>query len=244
MKKKNIKVTSSAKSRSGHIHHNPVQKVVKDLLNAVLLVVFLSSIALMYFSYTYIETYVSGPSMMPTLNANYNEEPDNMDTVYINRFKEGERGDIIVSRLAEDNKYVIKRLIAVGGDSLRIELNAESTNPAEDYLSIYVNDELVQENYDIYTDYETGISQTLLNWEAYRLLDLEKPVNERLFDGFTLNIPEGHVFYLGDNRDNSTDCSSYGPVSEDHVVGKVDIVVEYGSSLQEYFWDEILELVD
>lgn len=42
-----------------------------------------------------------------------------------------------------------------------------------------------------------------------------------LRDGLEITIPENHVFAMGDNRSQSSDCREFGPVPMDDVVGKV-----------------------
>jgi signal peptidase I len=131
-------------------------------------------------------TIVNGQSMYPTL--------DNNDYLIINRmaYKVGEpqRGDIIVfsTDLKQDNgktKDLVKRIIAVEGDHLRIEDS-----------KVYVNDELLDEPY-IYDNYTDGYEDVI--------------------------IPEGMLFAMGDNRENSKDSrsSDVGLISEDEVMGKV-----------------------
>lgn len=131
-------------------------------------------------------TIVNGQSMYPTL--------DNSDYLIINRMAyklgEPERGDIIVfsTNLKQsngENKDLVKRVIAVEGDHLKIEDS-----------KVYVNGELIDEPY-IHDNYTEGYED--------------------------ITIPEGMMFTMGDNRENSKDSrmDDVGLVSEDDVMGKV-----------------------
>jgi signal peptidase I len=158
-----------------------VKVIVVAVVIAVLLKTFVMTLAR-----------VDGRSMEPTLH--------HADRMYINKlFYKPERGDVVIIKSKRTNeKFWIKRVIAVEGDTLFIDF----TNG-----DVYVNDEIIDEPY---------IKEPTLSFGNY--------VNRLLSNGeFTrqnpLTIPEGEVFVMGDNRNNSSDSRAIGPVAVEDVEG-------------------------
>ena len=133
---------------------------------------------------------VYGTSMLPTFHEG--------NIVLVDKvfYKHGEpkRDDIVVVdyKDADQNEtYIIKRVIAVGGDHLEIKDN-----------HVYLNGELLEEDY---------INGTMIN-------------NEDM----SIDIPEGKIFVMGDNRNNSLDSRRLGYFDFDEdVVGKVFFTVPF-----------------
>ena len=103
-----------------------------------------------------------------------------------------DRGDIVVFWFPDDpDKSYIKRVIGLPGD--RFEVRNDH---------VYINDiELVEPYLDAGTLTDCGIPT---DWCG------RGPIE----------IPEGSVMALGDNRNNSDDSRSFGPVPIDNIIGK------------------------
>lgn len=147
-------------------------------------------VVLVVFTFFFRQTVVDGDSMQNTLQ--------NGERLLItNCFYTPERGDIIVFQTKETGRSypLVKRIIAVGGDVVRIET-----------YGVYVNGKLLNEPYVyksnphyVYTDSFTG---------QFRV-------------GESYTVPEGEVFVLGDHRDDSADSRTFGFVSENAILGHV-----------------------
>jgi signal peptidase I len=114
--------------------------------------------------------------------------------------KKPKRGDIVVFKYPKDpSKDFIKRVIAVGGDTIMIRDKR-----------VYVNDELQKEDFAVYTD-----SRILPSSGVYGTTrDNLAPVK----------VPEGKLFVMGDNRDESNDSRFWQFADVSAVKGKAFII--------------------
>jgi signal peptidase I len=142
-------------------------------------------------------------------------------------FSEPERGDIVVFKKTEDGKTdFIKRLIGLPGDRVQMKAGV-----------LYINDEAVKkELVDEFLDndprnYFPPVSiqrfrETLPNGVAHMTLD---EIQDHDYDDTAVYVvPEGHYFFMGDNRDNSADSRVIGGgvdfVPADYLIGRAEII--------------------
>ncbi|HEX7079020.1 MAG TPA: signal peptidase I [Candidatus Eisenbacteria bacterium] len=107
--------------------------------------------------------------------------------------REPKPGDIIVFRYPEDpSRDFIKRCVAVAGQQVEIRDKV-----------LYVDGKAREEPYAVHKDPRV----------------LPRETNQR--DNFgPLVVPRGHIFMMGDNRDNSHDSRFWGALPRDLVKGK------------------------
>ena len=193
-------------------------------------------------------------SMIPTLEVG--------DHIFVNKFIYGlripltnwwlaqwstpERGDVIVFKYPQDpSKDYIKRVVAVAGDTVRVEgrdvfVNGERLERASPQPYTYIRegeDERTSEfGPDIVRAAQAFPEKSQGTQSEYTVI-YEAPEHRRewpdrdslsglrcvpshpLRDGYC-KVEDRYVFVMGDNRDNSSDSRSWGGVPLDSVKGK------------------------
>ena len=178
----------------------PLHSISKVLRDWILVVALALGAALLVRVYVLQQFYISGPSMETTLLGN--------NRVLVNklsyRLHSIRRGDVVVfdrvttsdGSVAHDD--LIKRVIALSRDTIEIK-----------DCKVFVNNNLVDEPYLNKEDVAQKNAA-----DRCRVSDLAKQT-----------IPEDKIFVMGDNRPESFDSRSFGPISESLVVGRAFAIV-------------------
>lgn len=133
---------------------------------------------------------VSGPSMNYTLY-------DGQKLIISSMFYTAQRGDIVVIDTDKFGEPIIKRIIALEGDTVVIDFEnwVTTVTTKEGEVIEYKNEEYVNRE-------EGGVM-------GYS--DLSR---------YPLTVGEGEIFVMGDNRKHSTDSRSKGCFKESEIIGK------------------------
>jgi signal peptidase I len=191
-------------------------------------------------------------SMLPTLEVG--------DHIFVNKFVYGlripwthfkfaelrkpRRGEVIVFIYPQDeSKDFIKRIVAVGGDTVAVERNV-----------VIINGKPVKRRQlpgpCVYPDIEEGSDR----WEPrsctayeeeqdgirYRVI---QDLHAHIRDLKPQKVPEGQVFVMGDNRDNSHDSRFWGTVPGVNIKGKAMIIWWSSGDPDGIRWRRFFDLV-
>jgi len=109
------------------------------------------------------------------------------------------RQDIVVFKWPNDlAKDFVKRVIGLPGEKIEIKNK-----------QVFVNDKTLDEKYKVHND-----SQIISKNDYYHY-------DDTIRDNFgPVNVPAGHIFVMGDNRDNSADSRYWGFLPLTYVKGR------------------------
>jgi signal peptidase I len=125
-------------------------------------------------------------------------------------YREPKRGDVIVFKYPNDpDMAYVKRLIGLPGDT--VEMIGRT---------VFINGEKLNENYNVKDDEDGNIIDNVVNDPQKKYtLQYFNPKSDNLHWG-PYEVPEGHYFAMGDNRDNSLDSRYWNFIPRDYMLGK------------------------
>jgi signal peptidase I len=147
--------------------------------------------------------------------------------IYLVKREGPKRGDIVVFVYPKDESlYYIKRVVGLPGDKIttngkELMVNGQPV-PKEEITSDEKTQIVAKLDAEIYRDpilYQEKLDQ------GKHLMMLDQMMDPPFGEGeSTWEVPEGHYFVMGDNRDHSNDSRAWGFVPFDNVRGRAFVV--------------------
>lgn len=188
----------------------PKKGFIRKLVEWIITILAALIIALFIISNIITLTQIKEQSMEPTLSEN--ERVIVFKLGYM--FKEPEAGDIVILNRSMEEKGIIKNMLSEGKDII-------------DNIKYRFTGEIEKNNL---VKRVIGVEGDVINIEDGKLYINNSLQDEDYITGFTpakneynypLELPEGKIFVLGDNRENSLDSRDFGLINIESIKGRV-----------------------
>jgi signal peptidase I len=152
-----------------------------------------------------------------------------------------ERGDVVTFPSPEDERLLVKRIIAGPGDTVALDHNQLIVNEQHASYEPLTTEQIGRLPVPDAYRYEF-LRESILGSE--RLVMLSKSAHPRMNSFAPIRVPDGHYLVMGDNRDNSRDSRAIGFVSRDRILGRARTVAfsldydkYYAPRMERFFTD-------
>ncbi|MBC7187486.1 MAG: signal peptidase I [Calditrichaeota bacterium] len=134
--------------------------------------------------------------------------------------KQPKRGEVIVFKYPLDERLdYIKRCVGLAGDTIEVRNGDLYINGKPEGKKEFIGRRYDPEEGHYVLEYRI----TTERGQKYNIRHYE--MRSRSFDNFgPVVVPPGHLFMMGDNRDNSADSRFWGPLPFDNVLGEAMII--------------------
>lgn len=150
-------------------------------------------------------------------------------TTHLLRWAEPKRGDVIVFRSVERPEiFLVKRVIGLPGDRITLDANSRMRINGEMVTGAPLSADEIRaatESWSAESREHAGATLDFLHeaiGESHPVVMHERGRTQAESGPYV--VPPGHLFMMGDNRDNSADSRVWGPLPLDHVLGRAVLI--------------------
>jgi signal peptidase I len=133
---------------------------------------------------------------------------------WLARWRNPQRGEVLVFRYPENPEvFYIKRLIGLPGDSVVVKGSGQITVNGEEW-TLKTHELLEDDNFKYFVE-DSGKQKHIVRFYGSPIASNESQ---------EYKVPEHKYFFMGDNRDQSSDGRVWGFVPEKYLVGPASVI--------------------